>query len=120
MPCTITLSQDFLDNFQQSEATAMMNLAAMSIIEMKKLAPFAKPSQYPGGYPGTPGTLVKSLQRRGQGLNTRITSSVPYAIRRNFENDLNPQTKGYIERSVQNVVENKQSQWWQAQRNQGR
>jgi hypothetical protein len=67
MPCTITLSQDFLDNFQQSEATAMMNLAAMSIIEMKKLAPFAKPSQYPGGYPGTPGTLVKSYNVEARG-----------------------------------------------------
>lgn len=120
MPCTITLSQDFLDNFEQSTETAMMNLADLCTIEMKKLAPFAKPSQYPHGYPGTPGNLVASLRRSGSGMQPSIGSSEPYAVRRNYENELNPQTKHYVERGVDNVLRGKQDQWWQAQRNQGR
>lgn len=120
MPTQISLSQDFLDGFEQSAQTAMMNLADLCSIEMKKLAPFAKPSQYPHGYPGTPGTLVKSIARAGTGMKPNIGSSVDYAIVRNYINYLNPQTKEYVERGIKNVLLGKQSQWWQAQRNQGR
>lgn len=120
MPTQISLSQDFLDGFEQSPQTAMMNLADMCSIEMKKHAPFARPSQYPGGYPGTPGTLVKSISRSGSGMKPKIVSSVPYAVLRNYENNLNPQTKHYIERGIKNVLQGQQSRWWQAERNLGR
>ena len=115
MPCQITLSKAFLDDFEQSTHTTMMNLSAMSVVEMKKLAPFARPSQYPHGYPGRPGSLVSSINRRGGGLNRQIYSTVPYAVVRNFENNLNPQTRFYVERAIDNVMRGKQSQWWQAE-----
>lgn len=114
MPCQISLSTGFNDNFQQSEVTSMMNLADMGSIEMKKLAPFAKPSQYPHGYPGTPGNLVKSISRQGMGMDQKIVSSAAYAIVRNYINQLNPQTRRYIERAIANILRGKQSQWWQA------
>ena len=114
MPVTITLSKEFLDDYEQSMDTAIMNLTDMTVVEMKKLAPYARPSQYPYGYPGTPGTLVKSIRREGEGLQTQIVSDQPYAIRRNYENNLNPQTKHYRERSIENVLRGKQSQWWRA------
>lgn len=120
MPTRIELSQDFLDDFEQSATTGMQNLAAMCSIEMKKLAPFARPSQYPGGYPGTPGTLVQSISRGGSGKQPTIVSSVAYAVMRNYQNNLNPQTKQYVERGIKNVLQGKQEQWWIAQRNQGR
>lgn len=120
MPIQITLEQGFVDGYEQSVVTAMQNLADMCSIEMKKLAPFAKPSQYPYGYPGTPGTLVKSIARGGSGKRPTITSSVPYAVIRNYQNNLNPQTKQYVERGIKNVLQGKQSQWWQTQKNQGR
>ena len=116
MPTTITLSKEFLDDYQQSIDTAMQNLATLCVLEMKKLAPFAKPSQYPYGYKGTPGTLVKSLSRKGSGRNQTIISSVPYAVRRNYENFLNPQTLDYIGRGTQNVLRGKTSRWWQAEK----
>lgn len=114
MSTQISLSKDFLDGYQQSAQTAMLNLADVIGVEMKKLAPFAKPSQYPYGYRGTPGTLVKSISRQGSGMRQQIVSSVPYAIRRNYENDLNPQTKQYIERGIANVLRGQQSRWWRA------
>jgi hypothetical protein len=114
MPTRISLSQDFVDGYEQSVKTAMMNLADLVTVEMKKLAPFARPSQYKYGYRGTPGTLVKSISRQGQGKKPVIVSSVPYAVRRNYENNLNPQTKKYVERSIANVLRGKQSQWWLA------
>lgn len=114
MTTKITLSKEFTDGFDQSASTAMMNLADLVTVEMKKLAPFARPSQYKYGYPGTPGTLVRSISRKGSGKNIQIVSSVPYAIRRNYENNLNPQKKKYIERSIANTLRGRQSQWWQA------
>jgi hypothetical protein len=117
MSAKIILSKDFLDDFDQSIDTAIMNLTDMATIEMKKNAPFAKPSQYPNGYRGEPGTLVSSISRKGTGRNTQIVSSVPYAIRRNYENQLNPQTLHYRERSIDNILRGKQSQWWQASSN---
>ncbi len=113
MPTQITLSKEFLDGFEQSTHTTMMNLTMQMVVEMKKLAPFARPSQYPGGYHGTPGTLVKSIDRRGGGLNRQIYSTVPYAVIRNYINNLNPQTKQYVERAIKNVMQGKSSQWWQ-------
>jgi hypothetical protein len=92
----------------------MMNMTMQTVVEMKKLAPFAKPSQYPRGYPTTPGRLVQSINRRGSGLKREIYSTVPYAVRRNYENDLNPETKHYVERAIDNVMRGKSSQWWQA------
>ena len=47
MPVTITLSKEFLDDYEQSMDTAIMNLTDMTVVEMKKLAPYARPSQYP-------------------------------------------------------------------------
>ncbi len=94
----------------------------MTLVEMKKLAPYAKPSQYSDLYfnsvtgEETGGSLVTSLHRKGSGKNTTIESYMPYAIRRNFENNLNPQTTHYIERSIDNILRGKQSQWWQAER----
>lgn len=121
MTTKITLSKEFTDGFDQSASTAMMNLADMITVEMKKLAPFARPSQYkPRKYKNSAtgamagGSLVKSLKRTGQGKSPTITSNMPYAIRRNYENNLNPQTKKYIERSITNVLRGRQSQWWQA------
>lgn len=114
MTAKISLSKDFTDGFDQSASTAMMNLADLVTVEMKKLAPFARPSQYKPRYYGTPGTLVRSISRQGRGKTPIIVSSVPYAIRRNYENNLNPQTKKYIERSITNVLRGRQSQWWQA------
>ena len=114
MTTKISLSKELTDGFDQSASTAMMNLADMITVEMKKLAPFARPSQYKPRYYGTPGTLVRSISRKGSGKNIQIVSSVPYAIRRNYENNLNPQTKKYIERSITNVLRGRQSQWWQA------
>lgn len=116
MPTTINLSNEFLDGYNQSTDTAIENLADLVNVEMRKLAPFAKPSQYLYGYPGTPGSLVKSLTRKGKGKRTQIVSSVAYAIRRNYENNLNPQTTHYIERGIDNVLRGQQSRWWQAER----
>lgn len=113
MPTEISLSKEFLGDFQQSTETTMANLVDVAVIEVKKLAPFAKPSQYPNGYPGNPGDLVESISRKGQGMNQEIVSSVPYAVRRNYENYLNPQTKRYIERGVDNALNNRRSQWYQ-------
>lgn len=114
MPAEIILSKDFLDGYEQSTTTAMLNLADLMVIEISRLAPFARPSQYPGGYPGTPGTLTKSIKRGDTGKNPTIISTVPYAIRRNYENELNPQTKKYVERGIENVLRGQQSRWWQA------
>lgn len=116
MPFQVNLSQDFVDGFEQSTETAMHNLAFLVLVEMKKLAPFARPSQYKHGYSGTPGTLVKSLKRQGKKQNLTIVSTAPYAIRRNYENNLNPQTKQYIERSISNTGRGSTSRWWQAER----
>ena len=117
MPTTITLSQNFLDGYEQSTDTAIMNLTDMGVIEMRKLAPYARPSQYKYGYRGSPGTLVKSISRKGQGKNTQIVSSVPYARVRNVINKLNPQTLQYVQRSIANILRGKQSQWWIASKN---
>jgi DNA topoisomerase IA len=114
MSVTIVLTKEFLDGFEQSVDTAMENLARITLVEMKKLAPFAQPSQYPGGYRGTPGSLMKSLEVRGKGKDSTIESGVPYARRRNYENNLNPQTKHYVERSIDNISRGSSSQWWQA------
>lgn len=114
MPTTISLSKEFIDSFEQSTHTTMMNVSERMVVEMKKLAPFARPSQYKGKYRGTPGALMRSIARRGSGFNREIYATVPYAKRRNFENFLNPQTKGYVERAVNNVMRDKSSQWWQA------
>ena len=114
MPAQVSLSQEFLDGFQQSAETAMMNLALKCSIEMKKLAPFARSSQYKYGYPGTPGTLVKSISVGGSGMRPNIGSSVDYAVIRNYVNYLNPQTVQYVERGIRNVLLGKQSQWWLA------
>lgn len=111
---TIRMSRDFKAGFPQSVKTSMTNLADMITIEMKKLAPFANPAQYPNGYSGIPGTLMQSIKRQGQGMDAKIVSSVPYALIRNEYNNLNPQTKHYIERSVDNIAKNKSSQWWRA------
>lgn len=91
----------------------MMNLTDVCVVEIKKQAPFAKPGQYPNGYPGTPGDLVASISRKGQGMSLEIVSSVAYAVRRNWENDLNPQTKHFIERGINNGINGKQEQWYQ-------
>lgn len=115
MSTTIILSKDFLDGYNQSVETAIQNLASMILVEMKKLSPYARPSQYPGGYRGRPGTLMRSLVKKGAGRQPYIGSSVGYAIRRNYENNLNPQTKHYVERSIKNVLRGKQSQWWIAE-----
>lgn len=127
MPTRIELSQDFVDDFEQSATDAMQNLASMCSIEMKKLAPYARPSQYkPRKYKNsvtgseTGGSLARSIVRGGSGMRPTIVSAMPYAIMRNYVNKLNPQTKLYIERGIKNVLQGKQEQWWQAQKIQGR
>lgn len=83
-------------------------------MEMKHLAPYANPAQYPNGYPGMPGSLMNSLQRVGEGMDAKVTAGVPYAVRRNFENNLNPQTKHYVERSIENTLRGDAHRWWRA------
>ena len=114
MTVKMTLTKEFLDGYTQTTDTAIMNLTDMVVVEMKKLAPFANPGQYKYGYRGNPGSLVKSLHRIGKGKKTKIVSNKPYAIRRNYENNLNPQTKNYIDRALANILRGKTSQWWRA------
>jgi hypothetical protein len=83
-------------------------------VELKKLAPYANPAQYPNGYPGNPGTLMRSIKRKGKGKSVTIEAGVNYAILRNYHNNLNPQTKDYIGRSVTNTLRGRTSQWWRA------
>lgn len=99
---------------EQTTTTAMTNLCDMCVVEMKKLAPFANPAQYPNGYPGVPGTLSRSIKRDGTGFDCEIISDAGYGLLRNEHNNLNPQTKHYIERSTSNVLNGKSSQWWRA------
>lgn len=87
MPVQVKLSQEFIDGYQQSTVTAMQNLADITSIEMSKLAPYDT------------GALARSFRRVGSGLSPKIVSSLPYAVRRNYENFKNPQTKKYVERS---------------------
>lgn len=115
MPTQIFLSKEFLSGFEQSTETVMANLSMMTTVEMKKLAPYANPAQYPGGYPGSPGSLMQSINRRGGGLNREIYSTVAYAVIRNFVNNLNPQTKHYVERAINNVMRGQSSQWQRAE-----
>lgn len=98
--------------FPQTVETALTNLADLATVEMKTIAPFANPSQYPNGYPGIPGTLETSLTRQGMGKDSTIIAGVPYAIKRNYENRLNPGTLFYIQRAVENAVNGKASRWW--------
>lgn len=121
MPTTISLNRNFNDGFQQTVETAMENLTSMTLIEMKKLAPWANPAQYPDGYFNSVtgwtrgGSLSASLHMKGSGLNTSIESFMPYAIKRNYENDLNPQTKLYVERSIENILRGDSSRWFLAE-----
>jgi hypothetical protein len=110
----LILSREFQDGFPQSIKTSLTNLGDMMTVEIKKLAPYANPAQYPNGYPGVPGTLMRSIKRVGEGKDVEIVAGVNYAILRNYYNNLNPQTKHYIERSAQNTLNGKVSQWWRA------
>jgi len=97
-------SSDFKDGFKQSLDTSIRNLADQSMIEMSKLAPWLT------------GALVGSLQVQRLGdASYEIDAHVPYAVRRNFENNLNPQTKNYIENSVDNVAKGAPSRWWKSE-----
>ena len=108
------LSNEYQNGYPKSLSTSLENLTNLTVVEMKKLAPFANPAQYPNGYRGMPGDLVRSIDYRGSGNAFEITAGVPYAIRRNFENRLNPNTKYYIGRSLSNVLNGVQSRWWRA------
>lgn len=112
MSVTISISPEMQKGFPQTVETALTNLADVATVEMKTIAPFANPSQYPNGYPGVPGTLESSLARQGIGPASTITAGVPYAIRRNYENRLNPQTLFYIQRAIENAIAGKASRWW--------
>ena len=111
-----------MDGYTQTEETYVENFADGCLIEMKKIAPFAQPSQYDGDYFNSVtgwtkgGSLMLSLHRKGSGMKVSIESYMPYAIRRNYENNLNPQTTHYIERGIDNVMRGQTSRWWQAER----
>lgn len=111
---TVKMSPELRSGMQESIITSTRNLADMVVVEMKKLAPYANPAQYPDGYPGNPGTLMRSIKRVGSGNSTTIESDCGYAILRNNHNRLNPQTKNYVERSCTNIANGKTSQWWRA------
>lgn len=111
---SVRMSREFQNNFRQSRDTSIRNLADMSTIEIKKLAPYANPAQYPNGYTGVPGTLMRSIKRQGSDEKYSIDSDAGYAIIRNRENNLNPQTRNYINRGIINAVRGKSSQWWRA------
>lgn len=121
MPTQISLSNDFLDDFEQSTETAVENLTLMSLVEMKKLSPWANPAQYPDGYYNSVtgwtkgGSLSTSLHKKGSGLQTTIESYMPYAVFRNFVNSLNPQTIHYVERAIANVLRGDTSRWFLAE-----
>lgn len=99
---TVKMSQEFRKALPQSIETSCNNLLDMITIEMKKLAPHDT------------GALMQSIHRTGNGLKGSIVDGVPYGIFRNYNNNLHPNTKLYIERSVNNTIRGKSSQWWKA------
>lgn len=112
MAVSVHISREMQRGFPQSVETSLTRLGDIITIEMKNIAPFANPAQYPNGYPGVPGSLMQSLERRGVGLKTTVIAGVPYAVRRNYENQLNPGTLRYIQRSVENSLKGSYSRWW--------
>lgn len=112
MSVQVRISKEMQAGFPQSVRTSLTNLADLITVEMKHIAPFANPAQYPNGYPGVPGTLESSLARRGEGKDAEIIAGVRYAIRRNYENNLNPQTLFYIQRACENAQRGEASRWW--------
>lgn len=97
-------SSDFKNGFKGSTDASIRNLADITKIEMAKLMPFAT------------GALVNSLSSQQTGnLEHTIYDGVPYGIRRNFENNLHPNTLHFIERSLTNTVNGQVSRWWKSE-----
>ena len=107
MPVTAeTFSRDFAKNWGRSYDVSMRNYADHIVVNMRKLAPFAS------------GTLVHGIhavRRSGHDVpRYEVVCEVPYGIRRNFENNLHPQTKHYVERSVSLTHAGGSTQWWKS------
>lgn len=107
MPVTAeTFSRDFAKDWGQSYDVSMRNYADHIVVNMRKLAPFAS------------GALVRSIhavKRSGYEFpRYEVVCEVPYGIRRNFENNLHPQTKHYVERSVDLTHSGGSTQWWKS------
>jgi len=97
-------SEDFKNGFKGSTKTSLRNLADTTMIENAKLAPFLT------------GALDRSLNVREIGeLEYEIDDLVPYGIRRNFENNLHPNTLHWIERGLDNTVNGQVSRWWKSE-----
>lgn len=94
---------DFAEGFPRHVDVLVRNVADHINVEQKKLAPYFT------------GALMKSLQvNKIKDGEYEIVPGVPYAIRRNFENHLHPQTLHYIERSIDNTARGISSQWWKS------
>lgn len=109
MAITVT---DFANNFgkgwKQSLDTSLRNFADVAVVDMKKHAPFDR-KRKSGQH------LIQTIQVVRTGDRAyMIVSTKPYAIRRNFENNLHPQTKHYIENGVSDALKGKNEQWWYA------
>ena len=104
-----TFSRDFAKDWGESYDVSMRNYADHIVVNMRKMAPFAAVHG---------GTLVRSIhavKRYGYGYpRYEVVCEVPYGIRRNFENYLHPQTKHYVERSVDLTHAGGSTQWWKS------
>lgn len=97
-------SPEFKNGFKQSLDTSMRSFGDRAVQEMSKLAPFWT------------GALVESLAVVKVGdAHYQIVAGVPYAMRRNFENNLHPQTLHYIERGVENIMDGTTARWWKSE-----
>lgn len=100
----IHISREYANGFPQSADTSARNFADVARIEMSKLAPYAT------------GALVRSLATKKAGnASYNLVAGVPYAIMRNFNNNLHPSTKHYVERGTQAVLDGNPQRWWRAE-----
>lgn len=107
MPVTAeTFSRDFAKDWGKSYDVSMRNYADHIVVNMRKLAPFASGALVHG---------IHAVRRGGRDVpGYDVVCEVPYGIRRNFENDLHPQTKHYAERSVDLTHAGGSTQWWKS------
>ena len=101
-----TFSRDFAKDWGDSYDVSMRNYADHIVVNMRKMAPFLTGALVRGIHP---------VRRGGQDVpGYDVVCEVPYGIRRNFENNLHPQTKHYVERSVDLTHAGGSTQWWKS------
>lgn len=100
---TVEFSEHFAEHMDDRIATSMRNFADITRIEMQKRAPFLN-----GGLVHGMTVVVRDP------MHIQIVDSVPYAILRNFENNLHPQTKHYVEQGVRLAKSGDKKKWWKS------